>query len=354
MKRQNTQTHRSNIFTTRSLFRVAGTAIIILLAVSFPAVAGVYYDSSINYYQDGAYVSVKSDGSDDSHISYQSFSGGVGSGWSIVNGESFGLTSGYADAANLSMGIKAQVISSPANSHLSDARISTEVSNRLTILPGSSGLAPGDVTTLTLKIKLDGSLHTEATSWPLKGWSHAEMDAGLIVHDYAIQEDLGGDGFWSPPQLSFGASCELESYDVYMPTNNHTYSSNWDKYWRFDTNLGANDSYSNSGGITQLGESFHYQEGFHFNTGELTLVFEAIVGHTLDFDANMYFYIDANNDAMTWADFNNTFAFNVTSAVDGLSLNWEVVPEPASLSLLAMGGLALLRSRKTGFRKIGS
>ena len=316
----------------------------LVLGLSFPAVAGVYYDSSVNYYQDGAYVSVESDGSDDSNVSYQSFSGGVWSGWSIRNGESFGLTSGHADAATLSMGAKAQVISSPANNHLSDARISTEVSNRLTISPGSSGLAMGDVTTLTIKLRLDGSLHTEATSHPAKGWSHAEMNAGLSVIDKAIQIDTG-EGFYTPRQASFGASCELESYDVFMPYWGYSYASNWEKSWQIDSNISEGDSYGNSNGITQLGDSFHYQEGLSFDSGELTLTFEAIVGHTLDFDANMFLYIDAANDAMTWADFNNTFAFDVTSSVDGLNLNWEVVPEPASLSLLAMGGLALLRRR---------
>lgn len=330
----------------RGMCGVTGVvSVALVLVLSYPAIAGVYYDSSINYYKDGAYVSTESDGSDDSHVSYQSFSGGVWSGWSIANGESFGLTSGHADAANLSMGVKAQVISTPANSHFSDARISTEVSNRLTISPGSSGLALGDVTTLTIKLRLDGSLHTEATSYPSKGWSHAEMDAGLSVHDYAIQIDLGDDGFWSPSQASFGASAELESYDVYMPVWGYSYSSNWDKDWRMSSNISDEVGYSNSDGTTQLGDSFHYQEGLSFNSGELFLTFEAIVGHTLDFDADMYLYINANNDAMTWADFNNTFAFDVTSTVDGLNLNWEVVPEPASLSLLAMGGLALLRRR---------
>lgn len=323
---------------------VAGMLAVVLV-LSYPAFAEAEYDSSINYYQDGKYVSVESDDSDDSHVSYQSFSGGVGSGWTVNNGESFALTTGRANAANLNLGVSGQVYSTPANTHFSDARISTSVLNRLTITPGSSGLSVGDVTTLAITLRLDGSMHAEAISWPGKGWSHAEMRAGLSVHDYAIQIDLGGDGFWSPSQASFGASCELEAYDVYMPIWQHSYSSNWSESWRTESNISDGTYHSNSGSTNELGESFHYQAGRSFNTGELTLIFEAIVGHTLDFEADMYLYMDANNDAMTWADFNNTFAFDVTSTVDGLGLNWAVVPEPASLSLLAAGGLALLRRR---------
>lgn len=316
--------------------------VLALLILSLPAVAGVEYDSSINYYQDGGYISVEADGTDDSHISYQSFSGGVGSGWSVTNGESFGLTSGHANAANRNMGVSAQVYSTPANSHFSDARISTEVSNRLTVSPGTSGLVEGDIATLAITIRLDGSLHGEATSWPGKGWSHAGMSAGLEVHDYAIQIDTG-EGFWSPSQASFGASSEIEASDVSMPHWQYSYSADWSEYWRTQSNISSEDSYNNSWTTHETSESFHYQAGDHFDTGELTLLFEAIVGHTLDFDATLDLYVNANNDAIAWADFNNTFAFDVSSSVNGLNLDWEVVPEPATMMLLCLGGLFIRR-----------
>lgn len=318
-------------------------AILALLIQAVPAVAEVSYDSSINFYKDGAYDSIESDGTDDSHVSYQSFSGGVGTGWSLVNGESFGFTHGYADAGNLRQGVSAQVISSEDNYHFSDARISTDATNRLTVLPGTSGLAEGDTTVLTLKIRVDGSMHTEATSYPGKGWAHAEMDAGLTVRDFAIQIDTG-EGMWTPSQASFGASCELESYDVSFPYWGYNYSSNWDKSWSYDSNIDAGSSYRLSDGVTYLGDSFHYQEGLSFDTGEITLTFEAIVGHTLDFESNMYLYVDANNDAMAWADFDNTFAFDVIAA-NGVGLQWQVVPEPATILLLGAAGLFIRRKR---------
>ncbi|HML76067.1 MAG TPA: hypothetical protein PKB02_16375 [Anaerohalosphaeraceae bacterium] len=52
-------------------------AMVALLIFASPALADVSYDSSINFYKDGAYDSIESDGTDDSHVSYQSFSGGV-------------------------------------------------------------------------------------------------------------------------------------------------------------------------------------------------------------------------------------------------------------------------------------
>jgi hypothetical protein len=328
----------------RNTWIAAGIAVLTLLVPSSRALAGADYYGYINYYQGGAMVSADFDGSDESSVSYQSASGGVGTGWSISAGESIAFAGGHADAANHNLGIYAQVISTPENNTFSDAMITTEVSNRLTVLPGSSGLSLGDLTRLTLRVRVDGSLHTEATSYPKKGWASAQVDADLAVHDYQIQIGGGEDGYWSPPQASFGASCSLDSSDVYKPVWNYSYASNWDKSWSIDSNISERDSYSNSGKTTETGDSFHYQQGLSLDTGELSVTLEAIVGHTLDFDASLYVYANANNNGMSWADFDNTMVFDVTSA-DGASLNWAIAPEPATLLLLGMGGLLLSRKK---------
>jgi hypothetical protein len=313
-----------------------------LMVISFPAEAGVEIDSSVNYYQDGAYAGPSWDGSDNTQLSYQSFSGGLWTGWSVTNGESFGMTSGHANAANMKMGVSAQMVSTPLNTHLSDASISTTASNRLTVTPGTSGLAEGDTTTLALKIRLDGSLYGEATSWSGKGWSHSEMSADLSVRDKAIRIDTG-EGFITPNQASFGASCELEAYDVYFPYWQYSYSASWEESWTTESNISSRIDHDCSWSTREFGDSFHYTASDHLDTGELTLLFDAIVGHTLDFESNLYVYVDAGNHAMSWADFGNTFGMSVTPLVDGVGLNWQVVPEPATMLLLGIGGLLIRR-----------
>jgi hypothetical protein len=127
-----------------------------------------------------------------------------------------------------------------------------------------------------------------------------------------------------------------------MPFWKHSYSYNSDKYWTYSSNIDEGNSYRDPGGDSYFDESFHYQESLSFDTGVITLAFEAIVGHTLDFESNMYLYVNAANDAMAWADFGNTFAFDVFSA-DGVALQWQTIPEPATILLLGAACLFLRR-----------
>ena len=177
--------------------------VLALVFVSLPAMAGVEFDSSINYYQGGGYQSIEADGSDDSHISYQSFSGGPWTGWTVTNGESFGMTSGYADAANLKLGDKAQMISTPMNNHLSDARISTDASNRLTGYAGNIGSCrwrhhhPGDQSPTGRFAARRGDLLAG------KGLVSRRDERGLNADDYSIQIDTG-ESVYSPSEAFWG------------------------------------------------------------------------------------------------------------------------------------------------------
>jgi len=329
----------------RGICAAGRTAVLVLTALSLPAVAGVEFESGVGYYQDGEFVLIEADGTSDSYVSYQSSAGGVGYGWTVTNGESFGLTSGYADAANLRMGASGQVMSTPDSPPVSYfASMATRLSNRLTVSPGTSGLAEGDTTTLVITVRLGGALHAEAISWPGSGWSSADLTAGLDVYDYAIQTDAGK-GPSSPSQASFWASGGLGAHSLGAPFSEFSYVSGWSESWRTVSNISSMASHDDSAGTERIGESIRYQEDHSFDTGELSLAFAAIVGHTLDFDANLHIYIDTGGDAQGWADFGNTFGFSVTPVVDGVSLDWEVVPEPATMLLLCVGGL-FIRGRR--------
>ena len=59
-----------------------------------------------------------------------------------------------------------------------------------------------------------------------------------------------------------------------------------------------------------------------------------------DFDGDAYLYADPGFNFSTGAGFYEPGAVNVTGA------KVEVVPEPATMSLLALGGLAMLRRRR--------
>lgn len=328
----------------KTCFMTSAAALVILLGQSSQAFGYAAYNAWGNYNL-GDY---SSSDSDDSYVHYQS--NVAGDYFVIENGKSFAWSSGYADSASMDLGAKGHALSTPTNNIFTSSWMATEVSNRFRVLPGTSGLEIGDVTTLQLNIRLDGSLHAEATSYPGKGWAHAEMDAGLSIHDYSIQECMAGDGCWSPAQASFGASGEVEAYDVYAPYWGYSYASSWEESWDTSSNSSDEVSHRASGGSTEYGDSFHYEEGFYFDTGTLTLEFEAIVGNPLDIEAYIYTYVDANQDAESWADFSNTLALGMTPTVAGAQIQWNVgpqaVPLPGALPLLGSGLLGLIGLRR--------
>jgi len=267
---------------------------------------------------------------------------------SIPNGYSYSQTYGYADASRLATGVNAWAKSTQSNSYFTDAYMESSVSNRFTVNPGASGLSNGDTTTLVLNIKLDGTVHANASQWPDKGWAYADIGANLEIHDYNIQIDTG-EGFISPSQAYFGASAEIEAYDVFFPYWNYSFSSDWNEYWRAGSNVSPEVSH-NASWNTRDYDSNGYSRSL--NTGNMTISFDAIVGHTLDLDAALYAYVNANNGGEAWSDFNNTFAFDVKAAQAGVTLDWEipvspqVVPLPSALPLLATGLLFLIGLRR--------
>jgi hypothetical protein len=327
----------------RTCFVTSAAALVILLGQSSQAFGYAEYYAWGNY-NSGDY---RSSDSDDSYVHYQS--NVAGDYFVIEAGKSFAWSSGYADSASMDLGAKGHALSTPTNNFFTNSYMSSEASNRFRVMPGTSGLEIGDVTTLQLNIRLDGSLHAEATSYPGAGWAHAGMSAGLSIHDYSIQE-CEGEECYSPRQASFGASGEVEAYDVYAPYWGYSYASSWEESWDTSSNSSDEVSHRASGGTTEYGDSFHYEEGFYFDTGTLTLEFKAIVGNPLDIEAYISTYVDANQDAEAWADFSNTLALGLTPTVAGTQIQWNVgpqaVPLPGALPLLGSGLLGLIGLRR--------
>ncbi|RJX28620.1 MAG: PEP-CTERM sorting domain-containing protein [Desulfurivibrio sp.] len=330
-------------------FATGAAALAILLCQSSQVFGYAAYNAWGNY-NDGDY---SSDEEADDYVHYQS--NVAGDYFVIENGKSFAWSSGSADAANLNLRAYGKALSTPTNTVFTDSWMESEVANRFMVLPGTSGLKIGDTTTLELKIRLDGSLHGEATAYPGAGWAHAEMSAGLRIYDYSIVECE--EGCSSPAQASFGASSELEAYDVYAPYWGYSYAAYWEESWKTSSNISDYTSSSDSWSETQNGDAMHYEAGHYFDTGMLTLGFEAIVGNPLDIEAYIYTYVNANHDAEAWADFANTFGFEVNPTVEGAQIAWGVdsqpVPLPGALPLLGSGllGLLGLRRRLAGKRK---
>lgn len=333
----------------RFRFVTGAAALAFVLGQGSQAFGSAAYNAWGNY-NDGDY---SSDGEADSYVHYTS--NVAGDYFVIENGKSFAWSAGSADAANLNLRASAKAFSTPTNTVFTDSWMETEAANRFMVLPGTSGLKIGDTTTLQLKIRLDGTLHGEATSYPGAGWAHAEMSAGLRIYDYSIEEC--GEGCWSPAQASFGASSELEAYDVNADYWGYSYAAYWEESWKTSSNISDYASHSDSWGETQNGDAMHYEAGHYFDTGMLTLEFEAIVGNPLDIEAYIYTYVNANQDAEALADFANTFAFGVTPTVDGAKIDWETspqaVPLPGALPLLGTGLLWLFGLRRRQARNQG-
>lgn len=297
-----------------------------------------------------------------------SFSRPVGDMLSIGDNKSYATSSGYADAGKLRMGISASAVSRPQNNYFTSSYIATTATNRATILPGTSGLSAGDTTRLQLTMKLDGTLGADARSYPGKGWVHAEFDAGFAISDSSVTICGPGEvGCWSPQLAFFGASGEAEAYDVYGPGWGYNYSNHWSESWSYGSNITPETSHDLAGGTKEQGVGMYYDWGRSFDTGYLTLVFEAIVGHTLDIESYLEAYVDANNDAESFADFDKTLAFGLTPT-NGVVLGWEIgnpvppaenavppgpeaVPEPSSMLLVGAGLVSLLGLHRVRARK---
>ncbi|MCM2286496.1 MAG: PEP-CTERM sorting domain-containing protein [Desulfobacula sp.] len=282
------------------------------------------------------------------------FAGGAWTALTLGNGYSYSQAYGYADAGDLAMGVTAWAKSTPNNNRFTEAYINTGAHNRFTVSADpSSELENGDTAVLNLKVRVDGTLFAAASQYPYPGWAHSEINADLSIRDYGLP--VPADERSYTQLASFGASAEIEAYDVYAPYWGYGFSSGGEEYWATESNMQDMDDDSNEWN-THDWDSNGYSH--YMDTGWLTIAFEVIVGNLIDVDASLYTYANAENDGEAWARFGNTFAFDVRPETEGVNIVWEtlgsprvpwdtepdpnaVVPEPGTLSLLVSGLICL-------------
>lgn len=260
---------------------------------------------------------------------------------SLENGEGYSATSGRADASNLHLGSYTSAISTPDN-YRADSRMYTKASNRFTVSPGTSGLSNGDAVTLELSVSLDGSLYAAGTPHPgTSDGAQADVTAGLAIFDG-----------YSNQIVDFDAAGQMWGITAWlMSTGKFIFSSGWTESWQANSNISSGISHTDSGRYSDYGGGEHAASHF-FDTGLLDLQFEAIVGQTLDVDFFLNIQVYAGGDMQARSDFNNTFAFGLSSTVEGAQIDWEIppqaqpVPLPGGLMLLGSGLLGLLGLRR--------
>ena len=327
-----------------------------VLATALTAYAGVDYRTWGNYRQSGASQGYDVSDSDTTNLLYSTSPAytGLPMGFSLLAGDSYAASSVHAGVDDLKLGMSAWAVSTRQNTSLADAMVTASAANRITVGAGNSGLAQGDLTRLRLTVRLDGRLYADGTSWSpggANGEGTGELRANLTIRDPALRTDTG-EGWVVSTLASVGASAQIEAYDVYAPYWNYSYYDSWQEDWSYRSNVVASTTHSDGADRKETGEGVAYWTAHTLDTGLLRVEFDALVGDTLEISADLYTYVTAHGAGQASAEFGSTFAFSVTPAGDPVALAWEVpvtpvVPEPASLALLAAGGIALLGRRRT-------
>lgn len=274
-------------------------------------------------------------------------------GYTAVEGRSRASNHGYADAGANKMGVASGAYSHGAGP-LTTAHTTAEIGNKLVVSAGTSGLQDGDTVRMSMNLRLDGLVKTSATSYPYDSYAGSNMWASFKV----VGNNENGAPNYDDPLMVFGADMEMSAGDVYSPYWGHSYSADMDQSYWARSNTGENISFFDSSHHEEQDLATKYLESFMFDTGLLTIEFDAVIGAELWFLGYLETWASAAGDATALTDFSHTFGSNVFSTIAGTELKWLIpdtsgipvdVPEPGTLSLTLLG-LAALWGRRRAYR----
>ncbi len=269
----------------------------------------------------------------------------------IAPGHSASFASGYASAQQRIIRGRASVISEGATRSNTESWSEGSFDNTFTVLPGTSGLAAGDTARIRLDVRLDGRLSATGMSWPVNGNAFPHMLAGLTIKDPLVRIDTG-EGWFTPSSVSFGANADIDAGYVNRNYWPQSYSSYWEGSWRASTNTGAEFSGDYDDTVHETAENSEVTTSYTFDTGQLQLEFDAIVGHTFNFNAYLDVYSFVWGYGSALSDFSATFGPAIIDANGtGVSILWEAgeaspVPIPPAVLLFGTGLAGLFGLRK--------
>ncbi len=309
-------------------------ALCALGSLASEAQAEAQYSASSYYrYQESDYQSHSWSDSDPKHVSFGTGATGPSS-FTLRDGDGYAASWGHADAAALDLGSSSWAVSTP-NNYLAQAQLDATALNHLTITPGTSGLPNGQPVNLQLQVHLDGTLSVSGTPHPgVSDGSTSNVTASLTIHD--------PEGNTLAQLSASGSLSGITSWSMF--TGEFQYGAKWTETWQTQSNIHPADPHNDSDTFSATGGGLK-TASHSLNTGWLLLDFQSTVGQTLNVDALLRTNASASGDCASQSAFGNTLSLALTAYDPGLGLSWEVIPEPASLSLLLFAGPMLLRRR---------
>jgi hypothetical protein len=170
------------------------------------------------------------------------------------------------------------------------------IKNRFTVLPGTTSKTTNDTAQLTISFRLEGTLNAYYNA-------HSQMSGNITV--------TGG---------SQGTAVSASGYANLLtgPIFTNSGSMTGSRSLSYSTNAGANHNESDNVSTSLYG----------FDTGLLTLNFNALVGTTYDVNLSLVLLSEANGDGNEGASitrFTNGLSASIDST-DGTFLSWLIAP----------------------------